>query len=50
MCTDLTPDIQERFGQQILPALMAAMDDFNNPRCGLGPGAWDAATPRASPA
>lgn len=32
MCTDLTPDIQENHGQQILPALMAAMDDFNNPR------------------
>ncbi|KAI8476174.1 MAG: armadillo-type protein [Monoraphidium minutum] len=32
MCTDLTPDIQEIYGAQILPALMAAMDDFSNPR------------------
>lgn len=32
MCTDLTPDIQESHGAQILPALMAAMDDFNAPR------------------
>jgi hypothetical protein len=32
MCTDLTPDIQEQHGPQILPALMAAMDDFDNPR------------------
>lgn len=32
MCTDLGPDIQEGHHAAILPALMAAMDDFNNPR------------------
>jgi hypothetical protein len=32
MCTDLGPSIQEAHGGAILPALMAAMDDFANPR------------------
>lgn len=32
MCTDLGPDIQDKSGNIILPALMAAMDDFANPR------------------
>ena len=32
MCTDLSPDIQDGHCEQILPALMAAMDDFNAPR------------------
>ena len=36
MCTDLGPDIQERAGGRILPALMAAMDDFGNPRVQVG--------------
>ncbi len=36
MCTDLGPDIQEKCGVRILPALIALMDDFNNPRVQVG--------------
>lgn len=32
MCTDLGPEIQNQGHAKILPALMALMDDFNNPR------------------
>lgn len=32
MCTDLGPQIQEKCAPRILPALMAAMDDFSHPR------------------
>eukprot|EP00878_Enallax_costatus_P012560 GHUV01013118.1.p1 GENE.GHUV01013118.1~~GHUV01013118.1.p1 ORF type:complete len:1009 (+),score=321.88 GHUV01013118.1:364-3390(+) len=32
MCTDLGPELQQRCGNAVLPALLAAMDDFNNPR------------------
>lgn len=36
MCTDLGPTIQEKCAPRILPALMAAMDDFANPRVQVG--------------
>lgn len=32
MCTDLCPELQEEEHQRILPALLAVMDDFDNPR------------------
>lgn len=32
MCTDLGPDLQDTHHAKLLPALMALMDDFNNPR------------------
>eukprot|EP00897_Mesotaenium_endlicherianum_P006572 jgi/Mesen1/5943/ME000301S05074 len=32
LSTDLGPDLQQKSHQQVLPALVAAMDDFNNPR------------------
>jgi SpoVK/Ycf46/Vps4 family AAA+-type ATPase len=32
MCTDLGPSIQEKAHARIVPSLMAAMDDFSNPR------------------
>ncbi|KAF6254101.1 armadillo-type protein [Scenedesmus sp. NREL 46B-D3] len=32
MCTDLGPDLQTKCGAGVLPALLAAMDDFANPR------------------
>lgn len=32
MCTDLGPDIQSSQHARVLPALLAVMDDFNNPR------------------
>jgi hypothetical protein len=32
MCTDLGPDLQDNHHAKLLPALMALMDDFNNPR------------------
>jgi hypothetical protein len=32
MCTDLGPDLQMRCGTAVLPALLGAMDDFQNPR------------------
>lgn len=38
MCTDLGPNIQDTCHHKILPALMALMDDFNNPRVQVGGG------------
>ncbi|WIA40679.1 hypothetical protein OEZ86_004377 [Tetradesmus obliquus] len=32
MCTDLGPELQTKCGGAVLPALLAAMDDFANPR------------------
>lgn len=32
LSTDLGPDLQVKYHQQVLPALAAAMDDFQNPR------------------
>ena len=32
LSTDLGPDLQIQFHQHVLPALAAAMDDFQNPR------------------
>ncbi|GAV83604.1 HEAT domain-containing protein/DUF577 domain-containing protein/HEAT_2 domain-containing protein [Cephalotus follicularis] len=32
LSTDLGPDLQNHYHQQVLPALAAAMDDFQNPR------------------
>uniref|UniRef100_A0A7R9V0M6 TOG domain-containing protein n=1 Tax=Chlamydomonas euryale TaxID=1486919 RepID=A0A7R9V0M6_9CHLO len=32
MCTDLGPELQTAHHAKLLPALMALMDDFNNPR------------------
>lgn len=32
LSTDLGPDLQVKYHQQVLPALAAAMDDFPNPR------------------
>ncbi|XP_076913708.1 uncharacterized protein LOC143572424 isoform X1 [Bidens hawaiensis] len=32
LATDLGPDLQVQYHQRVLPALAAAMDDFNNPR------------------
>lgn len=32
MCTDLGPELQDEHHAKLLPALMALMDDFNNPR------------------
>lgn len=32
LSTDLGPDLQEQYHQQVLPALAGAMDDFPNPR------------------
>jgi hypothetical protein len=32
LSTDLGPDLQQEYHQQVLPALVAAMDDFQNPR------------------
>ena len=37
MCTDLGPNIQEEQHQNILPGLMAVMDDFGEPRVQVGP-------------
>ncbi len=36
MCTDLGPNIQEEQHQNILPGLMAVMDDFGEPRVQVG--------------
>lgn len=32
LSTDLGPDLQQKYHQQVLPALVNAMDDFQNPR------------------
>lgn len=32
LSTDLGPDLQVQYHQQVLPALASAMDDFQNPR------------------
>ena len=32
LATDLGPDLQVQYHQRLLPALAAAMDDFQNPR------------------
>ncbi|KAI5065336.1 hypothetical protein GOP47_0020031 [Adiantum capillus-veneris] len=32
LCTDLGPDLQKQFHQKVLPALVGAMDDFQNAR------------------
>lgn len=32
MCTDLAPEVQEAEHARLLPALIAVMDDFDNPR------------------
>ena len=32
LSTDLGPDLQQNYHQQVLPALVNAMDDFQNPR------------------
>lgn len=32
LSTDLGPDLQQQYHQQVLPALVGAMDDFQNPR------------------
>ena len=32
LSTDLGPDLQVQYHQRLLPALAAAMDDFQNPR------------------
>ena len=40
MCTDLGPNIQEEQHQNILPGLMAIMDDFGEPRVQVGT-MWD---------
>lgn len=32
LSTDLGPDLQVKYHQQVLPALAGAMDDFQNPR------------------
>ena len=32
MCTDLAPEVQETEHARLLPALIAVMDDFDNPR------------------
>lgn len=32
LSTDLGPDLQVQYHQQVLPALAAAMDDFQSPR------------------
>lgn len=32
LSTDLGPELQVNYHQQLLPALAAAMDDFQNPR------------------
>lgn len=32
LSTDLGPDLQVQYHQRVLPALAAAMDDFQNPR------------------
>lgn len=32
LSTDLGPDLQQQYHQQVLPALAGAMDDFQNPR------------------
>ena len=32
LSTDLGPDLQVQYHQQVLPALAASMDDFQNPR------------------
>lgn len=40
LSTDLGPDLQVQYHGQVLPALAAAMDDFQNPRvqvsCSVG--------------
>lgn len=36
MCTDLGPELQTKCGGAVLPALLAAMDDFANPRVQVG--------------
>jgi hypothetical protein len=38
MCTDLGPELQTKCGAGVLPALLAAMDDFANPRVQVGEG------------
>ena len=32
LSTDLGPDLQQEYHQQVLPALVGAMDDFQTPR------------------
>lgn len=32
LSTDFGPDLQNQYHQRVLPALAAAMDDFQNPR------------------
>jgi HEAT repeat protein len=32
MSTDLGPDLQEQYHQRILPSIVRAMDDYQNPR------------------
>ena len=32
MCTDLGPELQNTYHAKVLPAIMALMDDFTNPR------------------
>lgn len=36
LSTDLGPDLQVKYHQRVLPALAAAMDDFQNPRVQVG--------------
>jgi hypothetical protein len=40
MCTDLGPELQTKCGAGVLPALLAAMDDFANPRVQVRPRVW----------
>lgn len=36
LSTDLGPDLQNQYHRRVLPALAAAMDDFQNPRVQVG--------------
>lgn len=36
LSTDLGPDLQQGYHQQVLPALINAMDDFQSPRVQVG--------------
>ena len=36
LSTDLGPDLQQDYHQQVLPALINAMDDFQSPRVQVG--------------
>jgi len=38
MCTDLGPDLQLRCGSVVIPPLLEAMNDFQNPRVQVGTG------------